>query len=295
MTPRELRRLVRNLLENAARYAATTVRVAAGVDGDRVRVEVVDDGPGVPAEDAELIFERFHRGDAARSRDDGGSGLGLAIARTVARRHGGDLTLDPTGAVPVSCCCCRPAPRSGPRRWTPGYGVAMAQPIEDYALLGDRHTAALVGLNGSVDWMCLPRFDSPACFAALLGTEEHGRWQLRRPGSTPAPGATSAPRPSGDDVHHGAPAWSQLLDLMPVHDSRADLLRRITGVRGPCGWPQLGGPRRLRRGPSLGAPPQVAGSRSSSPSPDRTAWCCAVPGCRRRATTGTPTSSRRGG
>jgi signal transduction histidine kinase len=93
----ELRRLVRNLLENAARYAATTVRVAAGVDGDRVRVEVIDDGPGVPADDAELIFERFHRGDAARSRDDGGSGLGLAIARTVARRHGGDLTLDPTG------------------------------------------------------------------------------------------------------------------------------------------------------------------------------------------------------
>ncbi len=58
---------------------------------------VADDGPGVPAEEAELIFERFHRGDAARSRDDGGSGLGLAIARTVARRHGGDLTLDPAG------------------------------------------------------------------------------------------------------------------------------------------------------------------------------------------------------
>jgi len=93
----ELRRLVRNLLENAARYAATTVRVAAGVEGDRVRVEVTDDGPGVPPEDADLIFERFHRGDAARSRDDGGSGLGLAIARTVARRHGGDLTLDPIG------------------------------------------------------------------------------------------------------------------------------------------------------------------------------------------------------
>ena len=93
----ELRRLVRNLLENAARYAVTTVRVTAGVDGDRVRVEVLDDGPGVPAEDAELIFERFHRGDLSRSRDDGGSGLGLAIARTVARRHGGDLTLDPTG------------------------------------------------------------------------------------------------------------------------------------------------------------------------------------------------------
>jgi signal transduction histidine kinase len=94
----ELRRLVRNLLENATRYARSTVRVTAAVDGDRVRVEVADDGPGVPADDAERIFERFHRGDAARPRDDGGSGLGLAIARTVARRHGGDLTLDPAGA-----------------------------------------------------------------------------------------------------------------------------------------------------------------------------------------------------
>ena len=93
----ELRRLVRNLLENAARYAATTVRVSAGVEGDHVRVEVHDDGPGVPPADAERIFDRFHRGDTARSRDDGGSGLGLAIARTVARRHGGDLTLDPEG------------------------------------------------------------------------------------------------------------------------------------------------------------------------------------------------------
>jgi GH15 family glucan-1,4-alpha-glucosidase len=50
--------------------------------------------------------------------------------------------------------------------------------IEDYALVGDLQSAALIGKDGAVDWLCLPRFDSPACFAALLGAAEHGRWRI---------------------------------------------------------------------------------------------------------------------
>ena len=55
---------------------------------------------------------------------------------------------------------------------------APAVPIEQYALLGDLHSAALVSDRGSVDWLCFPRFDSPACFAALLGDPDNGRWLL---------------------------------------------------------------------------------------------------------------------
>ncbi|PVD00985.1 sensor histidine kinase [Streptomyces sp. CS014] len=89
----QLSRVIGNLLDNAQRHAEGSVAVSVAADGRGVRVEVRDDGAGVPEEERERIFERFVRLDDARSRDDGGAGLGLAIARDVAARHGGTLTV----------------------------------------------------------------------------------------------------------------------------------------------------------------------------------------------------------
>ncbi|WP_098025167.1 sensor histidine kinase [Streptomyces sp. st115] len=89
----QLSRVIGNLLDNAQRHAEASVAVSVAADGHGVRVEVRDDGAGVPEEERERIFERFVRLDDARSRDDGGAGLGLAIARDVASRHGGTLTV----------------------------------------------------------------------------------------------------------------------------------------------------------------------------------------------------------
>ena len=105
-------------------------------------------------------------------------------------------------------------------------------PIEDYALLGDTGTAALVGRDGSIDWLCLPRFDSPACFAALLGSPKNGRWLLGPVG----PSRTTR-RYLGDSfvlqtTHETSTGVVQVTDFMPIGDGRADLVRRIEGVSG---------------------------------------------------------------
>ncbi len=109
----------------------------------------------------------------------------------------------------------------------------MPAPIEDYALVGDTHTAALIGRNGSVDWLCLPRFDSPSTFGALLGDEHSGRWLL----APTDPQATSERR-YVDDSFVLVTTWTtstgvvEVTELMPHGDRRADLIRRVRGVRG---------------------------------------------------------------
>ncbi|WP_314412391.1 sensor histidine kinase [Streptomyces kroppenstedtii] len=93
--PDEYERLLRNLIDNAARHAAHRIQITIRSQDGWVVLTVHDDGPGVPAKDAERIFERFVRLDDSRSRDEGGTGLGLAIARDLAHQHRGTLTLTP--------------------------------------------------------------------------------------------------------------------------------------------------------------------------------------------------------
>lgn len=89
-----LARMFDNLLANARRHARSDVDVAARREGDRVVVTIDDDGPGIPVADRDRVFERWVRLDEGRTRDRGGAGLGLAIVRSIARAHGGDVTLD---------------------------------------------------------------------------------------------------------------------------------------------------------------------------------------------------------
>jgi signal transduction histidine kinase len=93
--PMQLGRVIGNLLDNAVRHAASRVEVRVGDDGEFAWVSVSDDGPGVPLDQADKVFDRFYRGDESRARSRRGTGLGLAIARALSRRHGGDVDLVP--------------------------------------------------------------------------------------------------------------------------------------------------------------------------------------------------------
>lgn len=109
----------------------------------------------------------------------------------------------------------------------------MSERIEDYALIGDCETAALVSRSGSIDWLCWPAFDSDACFAALLGTPRNGRWLI-----APAEEVTSVSRRYLDntliletqfETAHGAVA---LIDFMPPRGNASDVVRLVQGIKG---------------------------------------------------------------
>ena len=109
----------------------------------------------------------------------------------------------------------------------------MAGRIEDYGLLGDLQTAALVGRDGSVDWLCLPRIDSPACFAALLGDADNGSWRL-----APAAGGVCSRRRYREDSLVLESDWDtpegsvRVVDAMPPRGEAADIVRVVEGLSG---------------------------------------------------------------
>jgi len=105
--------------------------------------------------------------------------------------------------------------------------------IEDYALIGDCETAALVSREGSIDWLCWPRFDSGACFAALLGEAEHGHWRIAPAGGVRS--ITRRYRPGTlilETDFECADGTIRLIDFMPVRGMASDVIRMVVGLRG---------------------------------------------------------------
>src|SRR5580692_1141105 len=100
--------------------------------------------------------------------------------------------------------------------------------IEDYAIIGNCETVALVGRNGSIDWLCLPRFDSAACFASLLGTEENGYWQICPTGTV-----TSVSRRYRENTlvletdFTTEDGTIRVTDCMPIREGHPEVIRQV--------------------------------------------------------------------
>src|SRR5947208_5567179 len=113
--------------------------------------------------------------------------------------------------------------------------IPMSSPIEDYGIIGNTYTAALVSRGGSIDWLCLPRFDSESVFASLLGEPKHGRWLIE-----PAEPVTQISRRYRGDTgiletqFETAEGCVTLIDFMPLSDSedQIDLIRLVRGDKG---------------------------------------------------------------
>jgi GH15 family glucan-1,4-alpha-glucosidase len=113
-------------------------------------------------------------------------------------------------------------------------------PIEDYALIGDLHTAALISRRGTLDWLCMPRFDSPSMFAALVGPEDAGHWTLAPHGAV-----TYTERAYLPGTFVLRTLWrtedgeAEVVEFMPLHDQRANLVRRVRGLRGRVSFREI--------------------------------------------------------
>ncbi|NUR62987.1 MAG: glycoside hydrolase family 15 protein [Catenulispora sp.] len=120
----------------------------------------------------------------------------------------------------------------------------MAGRIEDYALIGDLQTAALVGRNGSIDWLCFPRFDSPSCFGALLGDKETGHWLLAPVGATECTSRSYVGDSLVLETFWETPTGTvKVIDFMPQRDATPDVIRIVEGISGSV---EMRGELRLR-------------------------------------------------
>src|SRR5512145_1276707 len=109
----------------------------------------------------------------------------------------------------------------------------MSVPLEDYALIGDCETAALVSRAGSIDWLCWPRFDSAACFAALLGGREHGRWLIEATDERPRLKRSYRGNTLILETRiEAADGVVLLIDFMPPRGRNSDIVRLVRGERG---------------------------------------------------------------
>ena len=111
---------------------------------------------------------------------------------------------------------------------------STSKPLEDYALIGNMISAALVGRDGSIDWLCLPRFDSPACFAALLGNSENGRWVIAPTDAHESKRSYYSGTAILETRFVTRTGEAALIDFMPLTDdeTKVDVVRIVRGLRG---------------------------------------------------------------